>query len=233
MKYNFLLVAIALLFILVTFGDLGSIIGNIEIYEDTEKIKYQYAGNAPHPYQSERLARPELSTRKSCQFADIRLIEAGLIENKKSFPKSKQIGDYEFIVTDVKDIVREDNRNRCAGISYNVEVRKSGSTIDKIEIPSVVEECFDLKNIETEITRQYGNIEATFGWRQISYYDSTCGRFPFIINRYEIKETQEEENQEPIEEPIDENETVEELSIFQKINLWFQNLFDSLFGWLP
>ena len=203
------------------------------IMTNTDNTFYQYSGAIPQ-YKYSVTPTGDLASG-SCR-ADNSLVEAGIVSdrNMKYFSSSPQIitvgnNVYEFLSTDVRQGLSD--HSECAAILYNIEVKKNGNIIDSISFERK-SECGQYQSL---ISRDYGEVKATFGFMSGMEGDSTfCGTQTYLIHRYEIVRniTTANSNASVGANPSNNNLVVPNgnTGFFNSILNFFNNLWRYIFG---
>lgn len=169
----------------------------IILISDNPNVIYHYAGALPlykydfptwqyGPGRSNMCAHPQA-------FFDAGIVTSTVEDPNDAISKAVlpvtqviTIGEtrYEFTIRNVRRA--SSATSTCGYLFYDAEVYRSGELIDSISFDTL-QSCSDLSG--TTITRDYGDVKATFAFRSESDGDTIyCGgRTSYIINRYEIK----------------------------------------------
>ena len=182
-----LIIVVAIIFIISDSGNPGSI-----ILKGDANTFYQYSGDIPNIFSqhgkggvtSEYCDVDETFKNEDIVFSDRQVISVG--EN-----------EYQFTSTNIRTVVAQNAprggqyTSPCNSVLYNMRVLKNDVEIDRIafETPN---SCNDLN---TQVTRDYGDIVANFGHREEIVIDLTrCvprlpnSAYAYTIHQYKIKQ---------------------------------------------
>lgn len=236
LSYFWIFVILAIAAVILT----GAKPGAIVLLSNDPNTFYQYAGSQPY-YKYEyaewyighkgvsNVCAPEKEWYDAnIQFSNIQQVTVDGIK-------------YDFVTSNVKQ--GQSTTSECGVIIYDVEVRKNGAVIDKINFPATVSSCSDYPS--NKITKTYGRIKADFGFASETAGSLVCGKKSYVVHKYEIQKEQQIFNTQPTNQnqqnntqtttstPIPNNETYipsRNLTWFGRIWNFIKSIFGGLLG---